>query len=172
MKRREFFLASGGVVAGAAVGVAGSRVGSGLATEGQLIALASSKGLSGDEARGALKTAVPPGKYDPYYMFPTGEDTAQDKMDRVKIDDLKLRAGISEIRLERRAGLRKSLDAQMPEVEKAVEKYALAKYYDQAYNLILSGRARKAFDLTQEPDSVRDRYGRSTFGQSASSSSW
>jgi uncharacterized protein (DUF1501 family) len=104
--------------------------------------------------------------YDPYYLFPTGDDIDQTKMDRVKIDDLQLRTGVNEIRLERRAGLRKSLDAEMPEVQKAVEKYALNKYYDQAYNLILSGRARKAFDLTQEPDKVRDRYGRSTFGQS------
>ncbi len=104
--------------------------------------------------------------YDPYYLFPPGADTEQDKMDRVKIDDLVLRAGVSEGRLQRRTSLRKSLDQQMPEVERAVEKYALNKYYDQAYELILSGRARKAFDLTQEPDKVRDRYGRHTWGQS------
>ena len=69
MKRRAFIGVGGGVVAGAAVGAVGSRIGSGMATDGQLVALASSRGLSGDEARGALKTAVPPGKYDPYYMF-------------------------------------------------------------------------------------------------------
>ncbi|HTE17383.1 MAG TPA: DUF1501 domain-containing protein [Armatimonadota bacterium] len=105
--------------------------------------------------------------YDPYYLFPAGDDVDQSKMDRVRIDDLRLRPEVSELRLERRAGLRKALDAQMPEVQKAVEKFALNKYYDQAYDLILSGRARKAFDLTQEPDTVRDRYGRHTFGQSA-----
>ncbi len=104
--------------------------------------------------------------YDPYYLFPTGADTDQNKMDGVKVDDLVLRAGISENRMERRADLRKTLDAQMPEVQKATEKYALNKYYEKAYDLILSGRARKAFDLTQEPASVRDRYGRHTFGQS------
>ena len=105
--------------------------------------------------------------YDPYYLFPPGDDVDQAKMDRVRIDDLRLRPEVSEIRLERRAGLRKALDAQMPQVQKAVEKYALNKYYDQAYNLILSGRARKAFDLTEEPAAMRDRYGRHTFGQSA-----
>jgi hypothetical protein len=104
--------------------------------------------------------------YDPYYLFPTGADTEQDKMDRIRLDDLKLRPEVPELRLERRAGLRKSLDAQMPDVQKAVEKYALNKYYDQAYNLILSGRARQALDLTLEPAKVRDRYGRHTFGQS------
>ena len=65
MKRRQFILAGGGVVVGAAVGT----VGSSFAAEGQLDALASSRGLSGDEARGALEGAVPPGKYDPYFMF-------------------------------------------------------------------------------------------------------
>jgi hypothetical protein len=104
--------------------------------------------------------------YDPYYLFPPGGDTEQDKMDKISIGDLVLRQGVSENRLERRAGLRKELDSQMPEVEKAVQKYALNKYYEKAYDLIVSGRARKAFDLTQEPAKVRDRYGRHTFGQS------
>jgi len=104
--------------------------------------------------------------YDPYYLFPPGADTDQAKMDRVKLDDLKLRPEVSEVRLERRVNLRKTLDAGMPAVEKAVEKYALHKYYQQAYHLLLSGRARQAFDLSQEPAELRDRYGRHTFGQS------
>lgn len=36
---------------------------------------------------------------------------------------------------------------------------------EQAYDLIL-GDAGKVFDLSQEPDALRDRYGRNTFGQS------
>jgi uncharacterized protein (DUF1501 family) len=104
--------------------------------------------------------------YDPYYLFPPGADTEQDKLDRITFDDLKLRPGVSDTRLERRVSLRKALDAQMPEVEKAVQRFALNKYYEQAYNLILSGRARKAFDLSEEPAALRDRYGRHTFGQS------
>src|SRR5205085_2611164 len=43
----------------------------------------------------------------------------------------------------------------------------LDKYYDSALSLIMSGRARDAFDLKKESDAVRDRYGRNTFGQSA-----
>jgi uncharacterized protein (DUF1501 family) len=53
----------------------------------------------------------------------------------------------------------------MPEMEKAVENYALDTYYQRAFSLILSGRARDAFDLSKEPDKVRDKYGRHTFGQ-------
>ena len=69
MERRQFMMVGGSVVAAAAVGAAGSRVGSGMGTDGQLVAMASSRGLSGDEASGALKTFVPPGNYDPYFMF-------------------------------------------------------------------------------------------------------
>ena len=42
---------------------------------------------------------------------------------------------------------------------------AFAKSSDQAYDLIL-GDAGKVFDLGQESDEMRDRYGRNTFGQS------
>ncbi len=54
----------------------------------------------------------------------------------------------------------------MPDIDKAVAKYDLNEYYDKALGLILSGRARDAFDLKAEPDAVRDRYGRTSFGQS------
>ena len=51
-------------------------------------------------------------------------------------------------------------------MEQATAKYALDSYYDKALGLILSGRARDAFDLKKEPDAMRERYGRNTFGQS------
>ncbi len=35
-----------------------------------------------------------------------------------------------------------------------------------AFNLLTAGKMTKAFDLQSEPDAVRDRYGRNTFGQS------
>src|SRR5581483_6370337 len=62
--------------------------------------------------------------------------------------------------------LRETIEAAMPDVDKAVEKYNLDDYYQRALNLIVSGRARNAFDLRQETEKMRDRYGRNTFGQS------
>jgi hypothetical protein len=103
--------------------------------------------------------------FDPYYLFPPGDDMDLDKMSRINVDDLKLRDEISLPRLERRARLRDLVSAQMPDVEKAVKKYDLDSYYQTALNLIRSGRARDAFDLTKETDAMRDRYGRNTFGQ-------
>ncbi len=104
--------------------------------------------------------------FDPYYLYPEGDDMDMSKMDRIRTDDLKLPQEVFAMRLQRRARLRDTLTEAMPEIEKAVEHYNLDEYYQRALNLIVSGRARKAFDLAQEPDSLRDRYGRNTFGQS------
>lgn len=104
--------------------------------------------------------------YDPYYAYPPGDDRDQTKMDRLQVDDFAIRAEISKMRLQRRASLRQVLEAGMPDLEKAVKPYALDEYYGKAFDLILSGKAREAFDLSKEPDKVRDRYGRHTFGQS------
>src|SRR6202030_4223630 len=49
--------------------------------------------------------------------------------------------------------------------EKAIAKYDVDAYYGKALGLVLSGRARNAFDLGQETAALRDRYGRNTFGQ-------
>jgi uncharacterized protein (DUF1501 family) len=42
----------------------------------------------------------------------------------------------------------------------------LNEYYDRALSLVVSGRARDAFQLNAESDALRDTYGRNTFGQS------
>lgn len=104
--------------------------------------------------------------YDPYYLFPPGDDMDMSKMDRVRVDDLTLRPEVSEVRLDRRARLRDLINKGMPEVDKAVEKYELNKYYESALQLISSGRAREAFALDKEKPETRERYGRNTFGQS------
>jgi hypothetical protein len=104
--------------------------------------------------------------FDPYTLYPAGDDMDMNKMDHVHVDDLKLPPEVFALRLERRAKLREAIEASMPDLDKAVENYNLDDYYQRALNLIVSGRARNAFDLRQEPDKVRDRYGRNTFGQS------
>jgi hypothetical protein len=97
--------------------------------------------------------------YDPYFFF-------QDPNQEVKLDEFSLREEIPVARMKRRATLLETINASMPELEKVADSYALNEYYEKAYDLILSERARNAFDLTQETDAMRDRYGRHTFGQS------
>src|SRR5215831_15637295 len=104
--------------------------------------------------------------FDPYTLYPEGDDMDMNKMDHVRIDDLKLPPEVFALRLQRRAKLRDAIEEAMPEIDKAVENYNLDDYYQRALDLIISGRARNAFDLSLEPDKSRDRYGRNTFGQS------
>jgi hypothetical protein len=104
--------------------------------------------------------------FDPYTLYPEGDDMDLNKMERIKVDDLKLPPEVFALRLERRARLRDTIEQAMPDIEKAVESYNLDDYYQRALNLIISGRARKAFDLAQEPQKLRERYGKNTFGQS------
>ncbi len=104
--------------------------------------------------------------YDPYTLYPDGDDMDMAKMEKVRVDDLKLRPEVFASRLERRAKLREMIDAGMPDIDSAVADYKLDEYYDRALNLVISGRAREAFDIGREDAKTRDRYGRNTFGQS------
>jgi hypothetical protein len=104
--------------------------------------------------------------FDPYTLYPEGDDMDMEKMGRIRIDDLQLRTDVFARRLERRAKLREMIDRTMPELDRAVADYKLDAYYEQALNLVISGRAREAFALDREPAALRDAYGRNTFGQS------
>ncbi|MDX2180905.1 MAG: DUF1501 domain-containing protein [Bryobacteraceae bacterium] len=97
--------------------------------------------------------------FDPYRLY-------QDPNRDVRLEDLTLRPEVSQGRLKDRFELLKGINGSMKDLEKAVESYALTEYYEKAYDLVLSGKARDAFDLNKETDKVRDRYGRHTFGQS------
>jgi hypothetical protein len=104
--------------------------------------------------------------FDPYTLYPDGDDMDMRKMSRIRVEDLKLRTDVFAKRLERRARLRELIDGTMPEIDKAVADYRLDSYYEQALGLVISGRAREAFALEREPAKLRDRYGHNTFGQS------
>jgi hypothetical protein len=103
--------------------------------------------------------------YDPYYLFPPGDDMDMTKMSRIRVDDLQLRPEVSADRLERRGRLRDVIAQGMPAIEEATQRYDLNSYYRTALNLVISGRARQAFDLSRENAGMHERYGRNTFGQ-------
>lgn len=104
--------------------------------------------------------------YDPYYLYPPGNDMDMKKMDKLRVDDLTLRKEVPQNRLARRAKLRDKINAGMKELDRAVSKYALDEYYEKALGLVLSGKAREAFNLGAEKESTRELYGRNTFGDS------
>ncbi|MXY70310.1 MAG: DUF1501 domain-containing protein, partial [Acidobacteriia bacterium] len=98
--------------------------------------------------------------FDPYRLY-------QDPNKPIELADLELRKEVPAERLQGRFELLRGINGSMPALDKAVSSYALDKYYQNAFDLVLSGKARNAFDLSLESDDMRDRYGRFTFGQGA-----
>jgi len=69
--------------------------------------------------------------------------------------------------VSRRQQLLKRLDRRFAELESDDQLLqGLSRFGDQAYAMITSPRARKAFDISQEPESFREQFGEDSFGQS------
>ncbi|REJ96174.1 MAG: DUF1501 domain-containing protein [Planctomycetota bacterium] len=83
-----------------------------------------------------------------------------------QIPDLQLPADVSELRYDQRRGLLTQVNRQLDRFEQHAETEQYDRRTEQAISLLSGGRAREAFDLARERDTIRDRYGRSKFAQS------
>jgi hypothetical protein len=83
-----------------------------------------------------------------------------------KLPELSLPAGLSLDRLESRRELQQVVDKQSRLLDTSAKARGLDDYYDSALAMLRSTDVAKAFDLAAEPEKVRDRYGRTTYGQS------
>ncbi|MCI0362066.1 MAG: DUF1501 domain-containing protein [Planctomycetaceae bacterium] len=93
-----------------------------------------------------------------------GDPAAKD----FRVEDVSLAPGISPERAARRRTMIERLDAWQRDVEKS--RGALLdrqQFYAQAFDLLTSPAAKKAFALSEEADAVSDRYGRTREGQAA-----
>jgi len=70
-----------------------------------------------------------------------------------------------ENRLDDRLAMLKGMDKLKRDIDKSGRMDAMDSFNAQAMEMLMSEKVRKAFDLKEEPDSVRDRYGRSAYGQ-------
>lgn len=72
--------------------------------------------------------------------------------------------GISQVRLAGRLDLVDAFESSSTLASSdAIQRYR--RFHDRARDLVTGPSARRAFDLNQEPDTVRDRYGRHPLGQ-------
>lgn len=87
--------------------------------------------------------------------------------DGFRVRDVTLPKEIEEGRAGSRAELRRSLDTMRRITDAAAEDPAVAfdDYYASAFDLITSTEAQEAFDISREPEEIRDAYGRNDFGQ-------
>ena len=83
------------------------------------------------------------------------------------VQDVAPPSGVDAIRMDRRHLLRDSLDTWQRDKETASKSaQTMDEFYQRAYSLVTSPVAKKAFNLKDEPDKLRDEYGRHSFGQS------
>ncbi|MGL6074443.1 MAG: DUF1501 domain-containing protein [Fimbriiglobus sp.] len=99
-------------------------------------------------------------RYDPLIL------NADPNAANFKVPDLLPPEYITGIRAERRQKLRAAIDGSLSSFENSQAAKQMDDTFDLAYRLMSSPKARDAFDLSKESEKMRDRYGRTRFGQS------
>lgn len=97
--------------------------------------------------------------HEPFAVFGDPEDP------RFEVPNIGLKDQAQVSRLDGRDRLRRQLDSLSRRVEESAKHDAFDAFQTQAWNVLTGPQARRAFDIRQESDRVRDRYGRNTWGQ-------
>lgn len=97
--------------------------------------------------------------HDPFAL------NADPSKDNFQVPDLLPPKEIGTVRLDRRRRLRDLVDETVRSFDASDNAKLLDSNFETAYRMMTSAQAREAFDLSKEPASVRDRYGRTRFGQ-------
>lgn len=83
-----------------------------------------------------------------------------------RVGDFALQADVDLLRSGNRQALVRSLDQQVTRLEHHPDVQAMTAHYDRAFSLLSAPAAALAFDLSQEPQALRERYGMNIHGQS------
>jgi hypothetical protein len=98
--------------------------------------------------------------FDPFVLNADPNDKA------FKVPDLLPPDYVTAVREARRRSLRAAIDGAVGSFEASADARLLDANFEGAFKLMSSPAAREAFDLKSEPEALRDRYGRTRFGQS------
>lgn len=96
-----------------------------------------------------------------YGPFSLGSDPASSGF---SVRDLTLPNGVDDKRFSRRRSLLEAVDSHFRSIEKDDQIDAMDSFYQSAYGLISSQKAREAFDITKEDDKLKDKYGKNQAG--------
>ena len=94
--------------------------------------------------------------------FSLGSDPAAGNF---TVQDLNLPGGVDEKRFGKRRDMLQAVNEYFASKEKADGLVAMDTFYQRAYSLISSQKAREAFNINAEPPKIRDEYGRNEAGQ-------
>ena len=82
-----------------------------------------------------------------------------------RVQDLDLPGGIDDSRFATRRSVLDAVNDHFAKKEKGDGLAAMDTFYQRAYSLISSQKAREAFNINAEPAAIRDEYGRNPAGQ-------
>lgn len=82
-----------------------------------------------------------------------------------RVQDLNLPGGVDESRFATRRSVLDAVNEHFRSKEKSDGLAAMDTFYERAYSLISSEKAREAFNIDAEPAELRDAYGRNEAGQ-------
>lgn len=99
-------------------------------------------------------------KYDPWLL------TCDPSQREFQVPDLALPAELPPLRFDRRLTLLSQVDRHLAGLRDSPAMSRFGMHTEQALDLLAGSRARSAFDLSQESDATRDRYGRTRWAQS------
>jgi uncharacterized protein (DUF1501 family) len=94
--------------------------------------------------------------------FSLGADPANGNFN---VQDLNLPSGVDDKRFTSRKTMLQAVNEHFRSTEKADGLEAMDTFYQRAYSLISSQKAREAFNINAEPAAIRDEYGRNPAGQ-------
>jgi hypothetical protein len=97
--------------------------------------------------------------HDPFALM------ADPSQKNFKVPDLLPPDQIGAARLERRRKMREIVESSAAEFEASEDARLQDDNFHAAFRMMTSAQARSAFDLSQEPPAVRERYGMNRFGQ-------
>jgi hypothetical protein len=83
-----------------------------------------------------------------------------------QVPGLVLDAAVPRLRFQERCALLDAVNRHLDDIDRGNAVGRFTTQSQQAFDLLRSSRARRAFDLDREPPALRDRYGRHRFGQS------
>ena len=97
--------------------------------------------------------------YDPFALM---TDPSQPNF---KVPDLLPPQDLGQARLDRRRRLRQVVEEHVAQFESSPSAKLMDANFEAAWRMMTSPQARAAFDLSQEPQAVREKYGLNRFGQ-------
>ena len=104
-------------------------------------------------------------RYDPFVAnraarLPIYSNVGVDTGRTTEADFFRLPAGLTHERLSDRRSLLSDLDRLRREIDRSEAIEAMDRHGREAVEMLVGRRARAAFDIAAEPESVRDRYGK------------